>query len=91
MSGACETKRCNQLSVGPNEYIILVKFYLPVRLENRRGGLGYHFFPSRWVERLGQGLFRHLPAPALGGVLVAVAWVLSQALSGPRANIYFAF
>jgi D-alanyl-lipoteichoic acid acyltransferase DltB (MBOAT superfamily) len=54
-------------------------------------GIGYHFTPADWTERLGANAVRRLPAPALGFVMATVALVISQLLSGPRANIYFAF
>lgn len=54
-------------------------------------GLGYHFLPARWSERLGHKLTRWLPAPAVGVALAFGILVLSQLLDGPRANIYFAF
>lgn len=54
-------------------------------------GLGYHFTPRDWSERLGARCVRWLPAPALGVGLATVALLISQLLSGPRANIYFAF
>ncbi len=54
-------------------------------------GITYHFTPSDWSERLGARVVRALPAPALGAGLAAIALLISQLLSGPRANIYFAF
>lgn len=54
-------------------------------------GIGYHFTPSDWTERLGAATARRLPAPALGAALAAMALLIAQLLSGPRANIYFAF
>ncbi len=54
-------------------------------------GIGYHFAPADWVERLGARVVRALPASALGVGLAAIALLISQLLSGPRANIYFAF
>lgn len=55
------------------------------------GGLGYHFLPSRWLERPGQRLIAALPAPVLGATVAVIALLVSQLLNGPRANIYFAF
>lgn len=54
-------------------------------------GIGYHFTPADWTERLGARCVRWLPAPALGVGLAMLALLISQLLSGPRANIYFAF
>ncbi len=55
------------------------------------GGLGYHFFPARWTEGLGQRLTRWLPAPALGLAFAGGMLLISRLLDGPRANIYFSF
>ncbi len=54
-------------------------------------GIAYHFTPADWTERFGASISRRLPAPALGAAIALVALVISQLLSGPRANIYFAF
>jgi hypothetical protein len=54
-------------------------------------GLGYHFLPARWSERMGQGLTRWLPAPAVGVALAGGMLLISRLLEGPRANIYFSF
>lgn len=54
-------------------------------------GLGYHFLPSSWSERLGQGITRWLPAPAIGVALAGSMFLVSRLLDGPRANIYFSF
>jgi hypothetical protein len=54
-------------------------------------GLGYHFTPARWTDGAGRRLFGRTPGFALAmgfGVMLAL---MSQLLSGPRANIYFAF
>jgi hypothetical protein len=54
-------------------------------------GLGYHFTPASWTDGAGKRLFARTPgfALALGfGLMLAV---MGQLLSGPRANIYFAF
>lgn len=55
------------------------------------GGLGYHFLPARWSERLGQNVTRWLPAPAIGVALAGSMLLVSRLLDGPRANIYFSF
>jgi len=54
-------------------------------------GLGYHFLPVRWSERLGQGLTRWMPAPAIAVALAGGMFLISRMLEGPRANIYFSF
>jgi alginate O-acetyltransferase complex protein AlgI len=54
-------------------------------------GLGYHMLPSRWLVPGLKRIFFSWPAPAVGAILVFVAWLTSQLLTGPRANIYFAF
>ncbi|MEY2930872.1 MAG: hypothetical protein RL033_1621, partial [Pseudomonadota bacterium] len=54
-------------------------------------GLGYHFVPSRWSERVGQSLIRWMPAPALAVALAGGMFLISRMLEGPRANIYFSF
>ncbi len=54
-------------------------------------GLGYHFMPARWSERVGQNLTRWLPAPAIGVALAGSMFAVSRLLDGPRANIYFSF
>jgi alginate O-acetyltransferase complex protein AlgI len=54
-------------------------------------GLGYHFLPARWSERLGQSLTRWMPAPALALALAGGMFLISRMLEGPRANIYFSF
>jgi len=54
-------------------------------------GLGYHFLPARYSERLGQNLTRWLPAPALALALAGGMFLISRLLEGPRANIYFSF
>jgi D-alanyl-lipoteichoic acid acyltransferase DltB (MBOAT superfamily) len=54
-------------------------------------GLGYHFTPADWTERVGARLVRWLPGPALGAGIAVIALLIAQLLSGPRANIYFAF
>lgn len=54
-------------------------------------GTGYHFLPSGSLERFGRNLFRRTPAPAVGVAFALLALLISHALSGPRANIYFAF
>jgi len=54
-------------------------------------GLGYHFMPASWSERVGQNLTRWLPAPAIGVALAGSMFLVSRLLDGPRANIYFSF
>ncbi len=54
-------------------------------------GLLIHFTPSSLPERWGRRLVAALPAPVLGLALSVLVWMLSDLLSGPRANIYFAF
>lgn len=54
-------------------------------------GLGYHFLPASWSERLGHGLTRWLPAPAIGVAIAGSMLLVSRLLEGPRANIYFSF
>ncbi|MEN9577545.1 MAG: hypothetical protein RJA70_554, partial [Pseudomonadota bacterium] len=54
-------------------------------------GIAVHFVPVKWTDGLGQRLVARAPAPVLGVGFALIAWLLSAALSGPRANIYFAF
>jgi alginate O-acetyltransferase complex protein AlgI len=54
-------------------------------------GLGYHFVPSRFLNPRLRRVFFSWPAPALGVILAAMAWLTTRLLSGPRANIYFSF
>ena len=54
-------------------------------------GLVYHWLPRQPLERALLKLFRYSPAPLLGLLIACVAWLGLSLLSGPRANIYFAF
>lgn len=54
-------------------------------------GLLYHWLPRAPLERALQVVFRRSPAPILGLLVAGVAWLGLSLLSGPRANIYFAF
>jgi D-alanyl-lipoteichoic acid acyltransferase DltB (MBOAT superfamily) len=54
-------------------------------------GLGYHFTPATWTDSAGKRLFARTPGFALAMGFAAMLAVMSQLLSGPRANIYFAF
>jgi hypothetical protein len=54
-------------------------------------GFGYHFLPTRWTLPQLRAVFSSWPAPAVGAILAFMAWLTTQLLSGPRANIYFAF
>jgi D-alanyl-lipoteichoic acid acyltransferase DltB (MBOAT superfamily) len=54
-------------------------------------GLGYHFTPATWTNRAGQRLFARTPGFALAVGFSVMLALMSQLLSGPRANIYFAF
>lgn len=54
-------------------------------------GFAIHYVPSGWVERTAHSLVRRTPAFVLGVTMAVVAGVLSMVLSGPKANIYFAF
>ena len=54
-------------------------------------GTAWHFTPRRWVDERLRGWLLRLPAPAIGVVYALLALVIMKLLSGPRANIYFAF
>ncbi|MEE9382511.1 MAG: MBOAT family O-acyltransferase [Nannocystaceae bacterium] len=54
-------------------------------------GLGYHFTPRAWVDKLLHDRVARLPGPVLGVLLVLLGALLVDLLDGPRANIYFAF
>lgn len=54
-------------------------------------GLGLHFVPAKWTDGLGTRCVARAPAPIVGLGFALIAWLISVALSGPRANIYFAF
>ena len=54
-------------------------------------GLGYHFTPRAWLERPLAWTFGRWPAVLIGLLFVATMWLISVALDGPRANIYFEF
>lgn len=55
------------------------------------GGLSYHFLPARLSESIGLKVVKVLPAPALAVGLASCMVLISQLLTGPRANIYFSF
>ena len=54
-------------------------------------GFALHYVPERLLARVAGGLLDRVPAPIVGAGLAAVLGVTLLLLSGPRANIYFAF
>ena len=68
--------------VGLAEYGLLIVLVL---------GTAYHFTPREWVEERLRGVFVRLPGPVLGIAFALLAVIIMNLLSGPRANIYFAF
>ncbi|HEX5100907.1 MAG TPA: MBOAT family O-acyltransferase [Polyangiaceae bacterium] len=54
-------------------------------------GFALHYVPERFLERVAGGLLDRVPGPIVGAGLAAVLGVTLLLLSGPRANIYFAF
>jgi hypothetical protein len=54
-------------------------------------GLGYHFTPAAWTDGLGKRCFARAPGLVLAVGFAALLAVMGQLLTGPRANIYFAF
>jgi len=54
-------------------------------------GLAYHWTPRRWVDEVLARRFQSLPGPVIGLAFAVLGLVLMHLLSGPRANIYFAF
>jgi hypothetical protein len=54
-------------------------------------GTFWHFTPREWVDVRLRRRMLALPAPVIGIAYAALALVLMNLLTGPRANIYFAF
>jgi alginate O-acetyltransferase complex protein AlgI len=54
-------------------------------------GLGYHFLPQSWTEKPGRAAFARAPAFVVACCFGLMFAMFAQLLSGPRANIYFAF
>ena len=54
-------------------------------------GTFWHFTPREWVDVRLRRWMLALPAPVIGVAYAALAVVLMNLLTGPRANIYFAF
>ena len=54
-------------------------------------GFAIHYVPSDWVESTAQKLTAKAPAIVVGMSVAVVVGLLGLVLSGPKANIYFAF
>ncbi|MGB1700466.1 MAG: MBOAT family O-acyltransferase, partial [Nannocystaceae bacterium] len=54
-------------------------------------GTCWHFTPRGWIDVHLRRRMDRLPAPMVGVAYAALALLLMKLLTGPRANIYFAF